>query len=181
VKQSGGYIWVSSELGSGTTFDIYLPRVDEQVDVPEEAIQGDALPGGRETVLLVEDEEGVRKLAAEFLMKHGYSVLQAIHEGDALQVCKRYQGPIHLMLTDVVMPGMSGRELADRLKPSYPEMKVIYMSGYTDDTIVHHGLLMEEINYVQKPFSMEALAKKVLEALGKDATKGTYLRSRPPD
>jgi DNA-binding NtrC family response regulator len=117
---------------------------------------------------LVEDEEAVRKLAVQFLRRHDYFVLEALHGSDALLVCEQHQGPVQLMVTDVVMPGMSGRELAERLSSLHPEMKVLYMSGYTDNAIVHHGVLDEGPNYIQKPFSMEMLAKKVREVLDKD-------------
>ena len=168
VKQSGGYIWVYSELGYGTTFKIYLPQVEEPVEVLGEKVEEKEAPRGRETILLVEDEEAVRKLAVQFLRRHDYFVLEALHGSDALLVCEQHQGPVHLMVTDVVMPGMSGRELAERLSSLHPEMKVLYMSGYTDNAIVHHGVLDEGMNYIQKPFSMEMLAKKVREVLDKD-------------
>ncbi len=164
VKQSGGNIWVYSEPGRGTTLKIYLPRVDESIEVfKEKSIE--ALPGRGETILVVEDEEEVRKLAARILQIHGYKVLEAPQGGDALLICERHKNPIHLMLTDVVMPGMSGHQLAKRLKSLQPEMKVLYMSGYTDNAIVQHGVLGEGVNYIQKPFTLDALARKVREVL----------------
>ena len=164
VKQSGGNIWVYSEPGRGTTLKIYLPRVDESIEVFKEKL-AEALPGKGETILVVEDEEEVRKLAARILQIHGYKVLEAPQGGDALLICERHKNPIHLMLTDVVMPGMSGHQLAKRLKSLQPEMKVLYMSGYTDNAIVQHGVLGEGVNYIQKPFTVDALARKVREVL----------------
>jgi PAS domain S-box-containing protein len=165
IKQSGGDIWVYSEPSQGTTFKIYFPRVDEPLDeVGKKGVEGE-LPRGNETILLVEDEEEVRKLAAQVLRKQGYKVLEASHGNDALLVCKQHEGPIQLMVTDVVMPGMSGCELAENLLSLYPEMKALYMSGYTDNTIAHHGILEPGLHYIQKPFSVEGLAIKVREVL----------------
>jgi two-component system cell cycle sensor histidine kinase/response regulator CckA len=121
--------------------------------------------GGSETLLLVEDNAGLRKLATRFLEPAGYTVLPAPAGGEAMHVAEHHDGPIHLMLTDVVMPGMSGRQLADRLAEGRPAMKVLYMSGYTDDTIVRHGLLDEKVRFIQKPFTAAALLKKVREVL----------------
>jgi len=166
VKQSGGNIWVYGEPGKGAAFKIYLPRVDEPTEVFKEKLVKD-LPRGSETVLLVEDEEEVRKLAAQILKRQGYKVLEAPQGGDALLICEQHQTPVHLMLTDVVMPGMSGHQLAKRLKSLQPEMKVLYMSGYTDNTIVQHGVLVEGVNYISKPFTVDALARKVREVLDK--------------
>jgi len=165
VKQSSGNIWVYSEPGKGTTFKIYLPRVDEPLEEVRERIKEGELPRGSETILVVEDEEEVRKLAVRILQMQGYSVLEAPHGDGALLYCERHEGPIHMMVTDVVMPGMSGAELARRLAPLHPEMKVLYMSGYTDDAIVHHGVLGEGIYYIQKPFMVDALIRKVREVL----------------
>jgi len=166
VKQSGGNIFVYSEAGRGATFKVYLPRVDE----PAEAIEPGPLPGvtprGSETVLLVEDEEGLRDLAREVLEGQGYTVLEARHPGEALLMSERHEGPIHLMLTDVVMPGMSGRALADRLVPTRPPMKVLYMSGYTDDAIVHHGVLEQGVAFVEKPFTPARKVREVLDTPG---------------
>jgi PAS domain S-box-containing protein len=166
VQQSGGNIWVYSEPGLGTTFKIYLPRVEEGTEslrlaaVPTKPVQGS------ETVLLVEDEEMVRKLAYTVLQRNGYKVLEASNGDEALDVVQGRNGnPIHLVVTDVVMPGMSGRQLADRLVSLQPELKVLYMSGYTDDAIVHHGVLDPGIAYIPKPFTPETLASKVREIL----------------
>ncbi|MGH9861995.1 MAG: PAS domain S-box protein [Candidatus Acidiferrales bacterium] len=171
VKQNEGYIWVYSELGRGTTVKIFLPRV-------EQAVEGEAAkpaapvaaPRGSETVLLVEDEEPLRRLAREFLESNGYRVLEAPTGQEALRLAERFQGPIHLLLTDVVMPGLSGRELAERLAPRRPETKVLYMSGYTEDAIVHHGVLGPGMSLLQKPFTLDALARKLRQVLGAGPT-----------
>jgi len=168
ISQSGGDIWVYSELGHGTTFKVYLPRVDEPVEALGEKIEEREAPRGRETILFVEDEESVRKLAVQFLKRQGYRVLEASHGGDALLICKKFKDPIRLMVTDVVMPGMNGRELAENLLPLRSEMKVLYISGYTDNAIVQHGILEPGMPFLQKPFTMEVLARKVREIL--DAT-----------
>ncbi|OGP89488.1 MAG: hypothetical protein A2156_11115 [Deltaproteobacteria bacterium RBG_16_48_10] len=166
VKQSGGNIWVYSEPGKGTTFKIYLPRVDEPLGevVREKAAEG-GLPRGSETILIVEDDEDVREVAVRILKMQGYRVLETSQGSDALHQCGHEAGPIHLMVTDVVMPEMNGPELAKRLSPLRPEMKVLYISGYTDNAIVHHGVLEKGVNYIQKPFTVEGLARKVREVL----------------
>jgi two-component system cell cycle sensor histidine kinase/response regulator CckA len=165
VKQSNGNIEVYSEPDKGTTFKIYLPRVRE---APQTAELAAALGvrGGSETVLLVEDDEMVRALACELLKGAGYTVLEARHGSDALDIAQRYHGSIHLLLTDVVMPGMGGRELAGRLGPRRPQMKVLYMSGYTTDAIVHHGVLDEGEAFLPKPITASALLSRVREVLG---------------
>jgi CheY-like chemotaxis protein len=165
VKQSGGDVWVHSEPGKGATFKIYLPRADGPLDEVGEKASGDKLLRGRGTILLVEDEEDLRNLAAIILERQGYRVLSAPNGNEALVLCEQHKDPIHLMLTDVVMPGMNGRELAKRLESSHPETKVLYMSGYTDHAIVMHGVLVEGVHYIQKPFTVDALAKKVSEVL----------------
>jgi PAS domain S-box-containing protein len=170
VKQSGGNIWVYSEPGHGTVFKIYLPRVDEPAAGREgEKMELKESPCGNERILLVEDEEAVRELAAEFLRRHGYTVLEAQDGEGALLICGDHRGPIDLLLTDVVMPGMSARELSERLVSLRPETKVLYMSGYTDDAIVHQGILEKGIDFIQKPFSLAGLAKRVREVLDKDS------------
>jgi PAS domain S-box-containing protein len=171
VKQSKGHIWVYSVQGKGTAFKIYLPSVDEPLEEIGKEVLKKELPRGNETILIVEDDEEVRKLAAKILEKQGYTILETFNGDDALVACERSRSPIHLMLADVVMPGMSGSELAKLLKPLYPEIKILYMSGYTDDAIVHHGILEQGVDYIQKPFAMEGLATKVREVLDKDPHK----------
>jgi len=165
VKQSGGSVWVYSEPGQGTTFKVYLPRVDE----PADSGPADLLPAtplqGMETILLVEDEDAVRELVRDALRARGYTVLEARHGNEALQICERHAGRIDLMVTDVVMPEMSGRELADRLAVVKPRMKVLYMSGYTDNAVVHHGVLDPGTIFLQKPFGPGVLLRKVREVL----------------
>ena len=164
VQQSGGFIWVYSEPGHGTTFKIYLPRVD----APAEGVAVTAVaPVGRgtETVLLAEDAAAVRAVARQVLERQGYTVLEAPDGELALHLAQRHAGPIHLLLTDVVMPGMSGRQLADRLARLRPDTKVLYVSGYTDDAVVRHGVLEAGIAYLQKPFTIDSLARKVREVL----------------
>jgi two-component system, cell cycle sensor histidine kinase and response regulator CckA len=165
VKQSGGTIWVYSEVDCGTTFKIYLPSVAGSAPYVHISEAERDLQKGTETILLVEDEEIVREMATEILRESGYSVIEAKHGAEALTLCTKYDGQIHLMLSDVVMPNMSGRELAGLLSPHRSEMKVLYMSGYTDDAIVHHGVLDEGTAFIAKPFSPDALSKKVREVL----------------
>jgi len=167
VKQSGGNIWVYSEAGKGTAFKIYLPRVDEPLEEVRRRVEIQEIPRGSEIVLVVEDEEEVRKLAVRVLQRQGYKTLEASAGGEALLICEEQKGTIHLMLTDVVMPKMSGRELADRLLTLHPEMKVLYMSGYTDNAIFHHGVLEKGLHFIQKPFTPAALARKIREVLDK--------------
>jgi two-component system cell cycle sensor histidine kinase/response regulator CckA len=168
VKQSGGYIWVSSEVGRGTGVEIYLPRVDEgveELEEEEEEKKGDGEYWGDETILVVEDEETVRKLAVQILRRRGYRVMEALHGGDALLVCERYQGLIDLIISDVVMPGMGGPELIKRLRQVRQDFRVLYMSGYTDESVVTHGIREGEMEFIQKPFSLEELSRKVREVL----------------
>ena len=176
VKQSKGHIWVYSVQGRGTTFKIYLPRVDEPLEEIRKEVLKKELPRGNETILIVEDDEEVRKLAGKILERQGYKILETFNGDDALVACERSRSPIHLMLADVVMPGMSGSELAKLLKPLYPEIKILYMSGYTDDSIVRHGVLEKGVNYIQKPFTMEGLARKVREVLEQDTNLGIEKR-----
>jgi PAS domain S-box-containing protein len=165
VKQSGGWLWVYSEPGQGTTFKIYLPQVDESVKAVERRPASSVNLRGTETVLLVEDEEVVRQLAAEVLQANGYNVLGAANGTEAIQVSNQHEGVIELMVTDVVMPVLGGRELAEKLFVTRPQMRVLYMSGYTDDAIVHHGVLDGSVAFLEKPFAADALSLKVREVL----------------
>jgi PAS domain S-box-containing protein len=164
VKQSSGSIWVYSEPGHGTTFKVYLPSVDQEVDV-EEAVGPPDDYRGAETVLLVEDEAMVAEIANEILSMNGYRVLQASHGNEALDISRRHEGVIDLMVTDVVMPVMGGPELARRLAVTRPQMGVLYMSGYTDDAIFRQGMLQEGTAFLQKPFTAEAFGRKLREVI----------------
>jgi two-component system cell cycle sensor histidine kinase/response regulator CckA len=165
VKQSDGYLDLVSSPGAGSTFTVYLPRLDQVVGPSQAKIPITASFRGEETILLVEDEDVLRGLLAKFLRLYGYTVVEARHGGEALLACERHQGPIHLMVTDVVMPQMSGRELADRLTPLRPEMKIIYMSGYTEDALVQHGVADLSVAFLQKPFKPIELARQVRAVL----------------
>jgi two-component system cell cycle sensor histidine kinase/response regulator CckA len=167
VKQSGGYIDVLSEQGTGTTFNIYLPKVESPPDSQSPATTLPASFHGNETVLLVEDEISLRRLSRHLLELCGYDVLEAENGEDAIAKSHKRLDTIHLLLTDVVMPGISGRVLADQLLKSRPEMQVVYMSGYTGQTVGEHGVLAEGSYFLPKPFTREALARKVREALDK--------------
>ena len=161
VKQSGGFIDLDSEPGKGSTFKIYLPRLEAAAKARKVKVSKPTLFRGIETVLLVEDEDVLRTLLAKFLRLHGYTVLEAHHGGEALLICEQHKGPIHLMVTDVVMPQMSGRVLADRLTPLRPEMKVLYMSGYTEDEVVQRGVAEQAVAFLQKPFRPMDLVHQV--------------------
>lgn len=165
VKQSGGYIWAYGEPGKGSTFKVYLPRVMEELEAREEAVKPGEPPRGTETVLVVEDEEVVRTVVARMLRAAGYHVLTASNGGEGLLICEEHQEEIHLLITDVVMPRMSGSQLAERLQRLRPGLPVLYMSGYTDNSIVHHGVLDLGPSFIGKPFSGLDLRKKVQQAL----------------
>jgi len=170
IKQSGGNIWVYSELGHGTTFKVYLPQLTAEPPKTEIVAVESAMPGGSETVLLVEDEDVVRVLARKILEQAGYNVLDARGGEEAIRLCRERTEPIHLLLTDVVMPETSGKEIADCLTLLRPTTRVLFMSGYTDEAIVHHGVLDSNVEFIQKPFTPIALAKKVRHVL--DSTGG---------
>ncbi len=165
VKQSGGYVWVYSELGKGTTFKVYLPRVDEEPEIQAAPSIDPARYRGTDTSLVVEDEDGVRALVCRMLQRQGYNVLGTRSAGEAVLVCERHSDPIHLLVTDVVLTQLSGPELAKRVMSLRAEMRVLYMSGYTEDAIVRHGVLQAGIAFLQKPFTADALARKVREVL----------------
>jgi CheY-like chemotaxis protein len=167
VKQSDGYISVYSEVGIGSTFKVYLPRMDSRRDSGAISAAVPATDRGTETVLLVEDEEGVRKLVQGILVRQGYNVLEATSGEEALEVMHEHTGKIDLLLSDVVLVGMSGRELSERMRIQMPTLRVIYMSGYTDDAIVRHGVLTESAEFLQKPFSSDILLRKVRAVLEK--------------
>jgi len=165
VKQFGGNIWVYSEPGEGTTFKIYLPRVSEEVkSVKHRQVSVESLRGS-ETILLVEDEKMVRDLASEILQEYNYNVLVASNPAEAISICEQSRNTIHLLLTDVVMPGMSGPQLSEKLKSLHPEIKVLYMSGYADNAIIQHGVLKPGTPFIQKPFLPQNLLKKVRQIL----------------
>ncbi|HYX30967.1 MAG TPA: PAS domain S-box protein [Pyrinomonadaceae bacterium] len=164
VKQSDGHVWVYSEPAAGTTFKIFLPRVDE-VDAIVHETETASVARGKETILLVEDEEQVRNLSKEVLESYGYSVLTAVNGLAGLRTGEEFGGRIDLVLTDVIMPQMSGKELIEKWKVLRPESKVLYMSGFTDDAIIHHGVLDDGVFFLQKPFTTESLAAKVREVL----------------
>jgi CheY-like chemotaxis protein len=165
VKQSGGYIWVYSEPGKGSTFKVYLPRVDEVSEAPSAAQAAPRAQRGTETILIVEDEEAVRGLIQTVLTEKGYDVIPSLDPQHAEQIAARFPGEIHLLLTDVVMPGTSGRELAKRISAKRRGIRVLFMSGYTDNVITSGGMLEEGLAFLQKPFSPAALVQKVREVL----------------
>jgi CheY-like chemotaxis protein len=193
VNQSGGHISVQSEPGAGATFRIYLPRAadaapdDATPPEPQRAAERAepdptlerAVPARGKTILLVEDAARVREVVREILETTGYDVLVARHGAEALQISNAFEGPIHLMVTDVVMPQMSGRELAQHLAALRPDMRVLYMSGYTDDAIVRHGVLDSGIAFIAKPFTPDALAIKVRQVLEAPLNRPGAPRSKP--
>lgn len=167
IKQSGGAVEVYSELGTGTTFKIYLPAIQDSVHASPGP--GTAKPlRGRETILLVEDEHAVREMTARLLTDHGYRVIQAVSGKNALEIITRTRERVHLLITDVVMPEMGGCKLAETLSASDPTVKVLYMSGYTDDAVVRHGILHQAVAFLQKPFTPVSLTRKVREVLDQE-------------
>jgi two-component system cell cycle sensor histidine kinase/response regulator CckA len=165
IRQSEGFIWVYSEPGQGTTFKIYLPEAQEKLPEQGQASAPTASWQGQETVLVVEDEELVRRVARRILQNYGYIILEASTGREALVIGEEYPGPIHLLLTDVMMPEMGGKELVDRWKDQHPETQVIFTSGYTENAIVHNGNLDPDIHFIQKPYRPNALARMVREVL----------------
>ena len=165
VKQSNGFIWVYSELGKGTTIKIYFPRAEGTITrIPKEERLEKAV-GGTETLLITEDESSVRSLATRILSEQGYTMLEASNGIEALVIARAFPGEIHLVITDVVMPGMGGKALIAQLKEARPGIKALYISGYTDNAIVHHGILDSDVVFLQKPFTVESLARKVREVI----------------
>jgi len=166
AKQHGGNIWVYSEVGHGTTFKIYLPRVNEAADTHSRSTDAAPVPRGTETVLLVEDEPLVREITSHILREQGYTVLEAGNGADALRITHEYAGAtIALLITDVVMPQMGGKALAEQVTSVYRAIKVLFISGYAADAIVHHGRLEPGTNFLSKPFTPPAFARKVREVL----------------
>jgi CheY-like chemotaxis protein len=172
VKQSGGAISVYSEPGRGTTVKIYLPSAEAKAAAEaEEQSPAEALRGS-ETILVLEDEARVRKLVCGVLAGRGYQVLEAVRGEEAVRIAAEHQGRIDLLLTDVVMPEMSGPQVLEQMRARHPEMKVLFMSGYTDEAMMHHGILESGAPFLQKPFLPETLARKVREALAPSASAG---------
>jgi CheY-like chemotaxis protein len=164
IKQSDGYIWVYSEVGVGTTFKIYLPRVGGKA-APAQQEEPSALPRGTETVLLVEDEASLRELLQEGLESNGYSVLVAREGAEALQIAARHTGTISIIVTDVIMPGMAGPKIVELVAMTRPEIKVLYISGYSDEAVTRHGLIGPGRAFLSKPFGFDVLLRKVRECL----------------
>ena len=171
MKQSGGYIWVYSELDRGTVFKVFLPRIDESLEPSKQRESDNAISQGCETVLLAEDSDSLREMAREYLECVGYTVLEASSGKEALQRAKEFAGPIHLLLTDVVMPEMSGPELASQMVSLRPGIKVIFTSGYTDDAIARQGVLDPAVAFIQKPYRPKALARTIREVLDEKSSR----------
>jgi CheY-like chemotaxis protein len=165
VKQSGGSIQVASEAGRGSTFRIYLPASEGTTRKPQELRAAETVAGGSETILIAEDEPDLRELTRIFLQGYGYNVLEAESAEQAIQMAGVFAGPVHLLLTDVIMPGISGRQLAESILSKRPQTKVVFMTGYTDDMVAQHRVLEPGVNLLQKPFSKVDLALKVRSAL----------------
>jgi CheY-like chemotaxis protein len=165
VNQSGGHIWVYSEPGTGTTFKVYFPQTDAPIDV-EAAPLPAAVGRGDETILLVEDDDQVRLVAHTILARQGYLVLEASNADDALRICEEHDAPIHLLLSDVVLPKVGGRRAAERISALRPQIKLLFMSGYTDEAMMQHGILDAQAAYLQKPLTPESLTRRVRQVLG---------------
>jgi two-component system cell cycle sensor histidine kinase/response regulator CckA len=165
VKASGGYVWVYSELGQGTTFKIYFPRVDQPAQAVSAEKTASSVPRGTETILLVEDDPQLIQLSSSVLANCGYKVLAAASPEEALTLCRANQGNISLLVTDVVMPQMNGRQLAEEVKRICPKIRMLYVSGYTSNAIVHYGVLDAGLWFLPKPFSLSAFVAKVREVL----------------
>jgi signal transduction histidine kinase/ActR/RegA family two-component response regulator len=174
VKQSGGYIQLHSKLGRGSRVRVFLPSTEDEVTMRETSSEIPTSSPRSETLLVVEDEEPLRQLTKEYLESSGFRVLEAPSGDQALQVAEEHKGPIQLLITDVVMPGMSGRELAERLVEQRPAIRVLYMSGYTDDAVIRHGILAGRDAFLQKPFSLQTLANKVRETLDRSSAHATH-------
>jgi CheY-like chemotaxis protein len=178
IRQSGGHIEVDSTVGRGTVFKIYLPQIDKPAVPQKLAPSAVKVPQGSETVLLVEDEDEVRAAVYESLRMRGYIVLNARHGKEAVMICRRHAGPIHLLLTDVIMPQMTGPELVQRVLPLHPEMHVLYVSGYTDDALHQRNLMEPGTAFLQKPFTPDALARQVRAVLDTPLSPRTPRSSR---
>lgn len=176
VKQNHGFIEVESELGKGTSFKIYFPRFRGVVEPKPQKIVRETPPGRGETILIVEDDLSVLQMAQRLLKDLGYAVLMVSTPSEALNLSREYRGEIHVLLTDVVLPEMSGKDLAEEIEKIRPNIRVLYMSGYTADVIAHHGVLHENVHFVEKPFTAETLAKKIKEVLEADNSETTQDR-----
>jgi CheY-like chemotaxis protein len=172
VKQHGGHVWLYSEEGLGTTFKLYFPATSEEA--PERDIKPESSTlGGSETILFVEDEELLRPLIGRALATHGYTVLTAADAHEALDLAAGHPGPIDLLITDVVMPGLNGRELAEQLQLHRPELRVLYTSGYPADTVLEHGIAHGDVAYLEKPYALDDLARVAREEIGRPGSHQT--------